>query len=265
MPAPNSWHTPAQPDHLFSGYTADKNYSDKINRGGLRPARVQCRCNFQFKEGVAAMTANFSSDGLPRNQSKRKIELLPAPRRRRRIHVRQIHLLPLPRHNPRSNLSGTLPQLRLLVAIHSFLLAHIADRPVVIPKTIQQTRMSHLAIATAIARLLVKHWLHLRSQRINFLRSHIRKLFRIERPRQRSGRRRRVVRRSIRVRPGSRRRLRERQIRTRPRPTMRVPDSKPSPSHQNHPSKYKSRLPHLAPPQTNRITPPVVQALLPVL
>ena len=107
--------------------------------------------------------------------------------------------------------------------------------------------MPNLAITTAIARLLIKHRLHLRSHRINFLRPRIRKPLRIKRIRQSPGRRRSMVRGSIAVRPGRRSsRLREPKVRTRP-PAARESNSKTSPSHQNHGSKYKSRLLHLAP------------------
>ena len=246
MPAQNSWHKPAPPPGssvvvIFRGSQS----TIEESRGSHDDALLVV--------GLSHIHLNV------------RLKLLRASSHRRRINLRQIHLLPLPRHNPSPNLSSTLPQLRLLIAIHSFLLAHVTNRAVIISKTIQQTRMPHLAVTTAIARLLIKHRFHLRSHRINFLRPRIRKLLRIKCLRQNSSGRCSVIRRNIAIRPRHRSsRLRERRIRTR-LPSMREPNSKPSPSHQDHRSKYKSRLLHLAllrksankisNQHTNRITP----------
>ena len=124
-----------------------------------------------------------------------KLNLL-RTRPRRRISFRQIHLLPLPSHDSRTNLSRTLPKLRLLIAVHRFFLAYVANRPVIIPKAIQQTRVPNLAVTTTVTRLLIEHRLHLRRHRINLLCPSIRKLLWIKRLRQRPGKRRSVVRRT---------------------------------------------------------------------
>ena len=228
MPAQNSWHKPAPPPGssvvvIFRGSQS----TIEESRGSHDDALLVV--------GLSHIHLNV------------RLKLLRAPSRRRRINLRQIHLLPLPRHNPRPNLSSTLPKLRLLIAVHSFLLAHVTNRAVIISKAIQQTRMPHFPVTTAIARLLIKHRLHLRSHRINFLRPRIRKLLRIKRIGQSSSRRSSVIRRNIAIRPRRRSsRLRERRVRTR-LPSMREPNSKATHTHQNHGSKHESRLLHFKP------------------
>lgn len=106
--------------------------------------------------------------------------------------------------------------------------------------------MPHFPVAPAITRLLIKDGFHLPSHRINFLCPSIRKLFRIKRIGQGPSRRSSVISRNVGVRPRRRSSLRERRIPTR-LPAVREPNSKSSPCHQNHSSKYKCRLLHLQP------------------
>src|ERR1700719_3893793 len=175
------------------------------------------------------------------------IKLLRARRLRRSINLRQIHLLPLAGHDPRANFGRSFPELRLLVAVHGFLFAHVADGAVVVSKAIEQARVTHFPVATAIARLLIKHRLHFRGQCVDFLGARVGKLLRIKRLGQSSGRRAGVIRRSVAVRPRRRRlgsRLRGRYAAL----PAGESDSEASTSHQNHRSKHQSCPFHLKPP-----------------
>ncbi len=115
------------------------------------------------------------------------------------------------------------------------------------PKAIEQARVTHFPITTAIARLLIEHRLHFRGQRVDFLCARVRKLLRIERLGQCSGRRAGVIRRNVAVR-SRRRRLRGRlrgRCATLP---MRESDSKAGSSHHDHCNKYKSCPLHIRSP-----------------
>src|SRR5208283_3699807 len=74
--------------------------------------------------------------------------------------LRDVHLLPIAAHDAFADLRRLLAPARLFVGIERFLYADVAARAMPAYETVEQAAVPLAAVAVAIARLLIKHFLH---------------------------------------------------------------------------------------------------------